>query len=805
MKFLSLFFFSITFYTATFSQTTISGEVLDSLESTPIEFSSIRLFSVADSSVVQGVYSDEKGRFSLEKVIPGNYFIKVSFSGYQTKSIPSISITGQPIYALGKIGLSMGDLQKIEEVTVTADIDVLKAGIDKKVYNVDQDLSTRGGSANDILNNIPSVDVDQDGNVSLRGEGNVTILIDGRPSSLTGANFLDAIPASSIERVEVVTNPSAKYDPDGTSGIINVVLKKNKLQGFNGQISSTIATGHDHNFNGALSYRNSILNVYGSYAFDYERGYRNNIGYIEQNFTNDSISRLEQDRAGTDFDNGHNARLGADFYLNSQNTLGISVVGQKGFRRRTGAQLNQQFDGDGILVSEWNRLSKDPVFTQGMDANLNFSHILKKEKGKWSLDFNQSLSNENENGEYEQSYSLLNGVYGTQNATSQRLYSETFNSIFTGQFDLEYIISKMSARIETGAKTILRNQQLAANSESYDADFGNFQTDNLANYDYSYDENISSVYGIFGQQIGKFKYQLGVRGEYAFQNPVLTNDTSNYAKEYFNFFPSGHLRYKTSKKSELSLSYSRRINRPSAGQLNPFTNYSDPYNLRRGNPDLSPEFIHSLDLGYSWDAKRMNLSASVFYRNTIGVIQRVKLFYPDNTSAGTFENIDESNSGGIEFVALLKPTKWWRNTLSWNGNYVEFTNSSTTSNWNNSGFNWSLKYSSSVEFWKKSATIQLNVNYSAPRITAQGRVTPWRFVDVSFEKLLLDKKLAIGVRLGDVFNTKGFLFYLDQPSVTQESEFKWLTRRLYFTISYKFGKLEMSKKGNGGGGEGMDF
>ncbi len=789
-------------------QTSISGEVLDSVALNGIEYASVRLFSVADSSVKQGIYTDEKGRFLLEKVAPGNYFIKITFSGYEPKLIPNIKIQGQPVYALGKIGLSKGKLQNIQEVTVTADVDVLKAGIDKKIYNVEEDLSTRGGNAEDILNNIPSVEVDQDGKVSLRGDGNVTILIDGRPSSFTGGTLsgvLDAIPASSIERIEVVTNPSAKYDPDGTSGIINIVLKKNKLKGFNGQVTASMATGHDHNFNGALSYRNSKFNIYGSYAFDYNRGFRNNFGFIEQYYANDSVSRLNQDRKGSDFGFGHNARIGGDWYINSQNTLSLSVTGQSGYRERNGDQVNENFDSNGVLQNSWTRISADPSDNLGLDANLNLTHLMKKDKGKWSFDFSNSNGTKNEDGEYEQYFTVQNGIIVPQDVTSQRLNSNGSNTIFTGQFDLEYVLTKINGRIETGAKTIVRNESLATSMERMDPGTSTFVLDSVSNFDYTYYENINSIYGIFGQQLGKFKYQLGIRAEYAEQAPTLKNDPTNYSKTYFNAFPSGHVKYKTSEKSELSLSYSRRINRPQSGQLNPFTSYADPVNLRGGNPNLTPEFINSYDLGFSYDAKLFNIVSSVFYRNTKDVIQRVKLFYPNNTSIVTFENIDQSNSLGMELVLSIRPTKWWKNTLSWNGDYVEFVNSSTTTNWNNTGFNWSLKYVASFDFWKKSAVFQINANYSAPRTTAQGKVNPWTFVNISVEKLVLNKKLAIGLRLSDVFNTKGFKMFVDQPTVIQESEFKFLTRRLYFSLSYKFGKLEMSKQRGGGGEGGMDF
>lgn len=799
---------SILVSSAVFSQTKISGEVIDSATNKPLEFATVRLFSALDSTVKKGIYTDEKGWFQLENIAIGDYYIKVSFTGYKTKSISPVRVNGQPNNIIGQIELGIDGIQNLKEVTVSAQLDVLRAGIDKKVYNIDQDLSSKGGTAEGVLNNVPSVTVDQDGNIALRGDGNVTILIDGRPSTLTGgkaSSFLASIPASSIERVEIVTNPSAKYDPDGTSGIINIVLKKNKLKGFNGQIAATMATGHDDNFSTALSYRNQAVNVFGSYAFDYNRGFRNNFGYIEQTYDADSLVRLNQDRKGTDFKYGHNARLGLDWTINPQNNFSISTSGQLGYRERTGDQINQRTIGGDLLWDSWNRTSSDPINNQNIDGSLNFTHVLKKERGKWSIDAGTSFSERTENGEYQQDYSLYHNGLTLPDFSFQKLFSNSNSNVTTAQFDLEYLFPKINARLETGVKTIYRNEELIASSERLDNGSGTFINDTLANYNFNYFENVNSVYGVFGQQLKKWKYQVGVRAEYAIQDPSLTNDATNYSKTYMNLFPSGHVRYQLKPKSEMSVSYSRRINRASSDQLNPFTNYSDPYNLRRGNPDLRPEFIDSYDLGYSWESNLINITTSVYYRKTKGVIQRIKYFYPNNTAAQTFDNVDQSQTGGLEFITTIKPYKWWRNTLSLNGNYTDISSNSSVLGFNNSGYNWSAKLVMSFEFWKKTATVQVNGNYSSPRITAQGRVIPWRSVDISAEKLVFNKKLSVGMRLSDVFNTKGFHYFLDQESVFQESEFKWLTRRLYVTVSYKFGKLEISKKSSGVGGDGGDF
>ena len=284
-----------------------------------------------------------------------------------------------------------------------------------------------------------------------------------------------------------------------------------------------------------------------------------------------------------------------------------------------------------------------------------------------------------------------------------------------------------------------------------------------------------------------------MRGEYAQQIPYLIDEDKKIVNDYFNLFPSGHLRYDLNKKREISLSYSRRINRASSGELNPFTDYSDPLNLRLGNPYLSPEFINSFDFGYSIEKDKFVFTSSLFYRYSTDVIQRIKVFYEDNVTATTYGNIDQSQSYGFEAVINYKPVKWWRNTLSINGDRIEYFNANGNGTFNNSGYNLGLKYSGTFDFWKRTASFQVNVRYNTPRITAQGKVLPRAAVDISSDKRFNDH-WSIGMRLSDVFNTQGFSYDFEQEYIRQTGDFKWLTRRFYLTVTYKFGKLELSKK-----------
>ena len=816
MKNLSLRLFFILFSIASVSaqkpiQTedgTVIGKLIDQQTGKAIEYVSVRLFRASDSSIVNGAFTDVDGKYSIPCPL-GTYYLKMTFTNYDPILVSAITIKNTAaIFNVGTLKMRKISEKTEREIKVIAEKEVLKAGIDKKIYNVAEDLNVRGGTANDILQRLPSVEVDQDGKVMLRGEGSVTVLIDGRPSSLSGGNgksLLDALPAGSIERIEIVTNPSAKYDPDGTSGIINIVLKKNKLSGFNGLVSTNLASAYLHGGNIAegnvsLSYRTGIFNVYGMYNARYLDGYRNNYSEIIQN-SGTNYFHLNQSRLGTDLNAGHTFRLGMDVNLKARNTLGFSATGNIGVRDRRGDLWNSTYDETGVRDSLWQRMSYDPSQQHNYDMNAYYKYDLKNDRGSLSFDASQSLGNEHTQGYYLQRYYALDSTLNTIPYLKQELHNKEKNNITTLQTDFTYLLPKIGARFESGAKAILRDQLVDTYSSHYDWNSQSNVADSMANFLYAYKEQIYSLYAVYGQQINRFKFQGGLRAEDAYQIPNLISDSIRIVNHYLNLFPSAHVRYAFKPKSEISLSYSRRITRAASADLNPFTNYSDPYNLRTGNPYLQPEYIHSFDLGYSLEKAKYSITASTYYRSSTGVISRVKEFYPNGTSAVTFMNIAETKSLGTEFVWMFRPKTWWKNTFSYNANYIWYQTNQVDLP-NRQGFNQNFKYNSSVEFWKKTATIQLSVTYNGPRVTVQGIAQRQGPIDLAFEKKLKAGKWTVGARVTDIFNKQGFYMAVDRPGVQQTAEFKWLTRRFFVSASYKFGKLEISNKSKLPGTEG---
>ncbi len=779
----------------------VLGKVIDT-EGFPIEFATVKLLKAEDSTLINAMYADELGQFKFTS-IPCNEtcILKLSNVGYKTKYLLENKSVSCLSYDYGTIQLSIDRALNLEEVKVQAQVDVLKAGIDKKIYNVGQDISVRGGTANDVLNRLPSVEVDEDGGVTLRGDGSVIILINGRPSSLSGGNgktLLDALPAGSIERVEIVANPSAKYDPDGTSGIINIVLKKSLFKGLNGAVSSNagsgdLSSGNIFEGNISLNYRNNKLNVYSSYNGRTYNGYRNKYSDIYENFGDDSIVRLNQSRLGTDLNNSQSLRAGIDINVSERQKLGVFGNLSFGRRERTGSLWNTLYQFAESPSALWRRTSFDPKTRTNIDLGLNYEWSFVKDRGKLQFNVNQSFGDEDIKGFYSEAYFTLDTLLNGEDTLQQQLENIESNDINTIQLDLEYIFPKINSRVELGAKSIIRDQSVSTFSETYDNDNQEFAADTLANFDYRYAERIFSLYGIFGQQVDKFKYQFGVRLEQAYQIPELLSDGASIPNTYFNAFPSAHIKYALNDRNEFGLSYSRRISRARANQLNPFTNYADPFNLRRGNPYLQPEYIHSFDLAYTFEQKIFSISSSIYYRRSQGVITRVKEFYEDNTSAITYQNLNSTNALGTELVMMFKPFNFWRTTASFNGNLVEYyTDLQGLSN--TTGAYIKAKFNTVIDFWKNSASFQASYAYNGPRVVVQGTVQRKGTFDLAFEKKFMEGDLAFGVRVSDLFNQQSFYMDAVRENFQQVAYYKWMSRRVFLTFNYKFGKIEFKNK-----------
>lgn len=760
----------------------------------PIEYANVRVFNPGDSSVVTGGYSDIEGRVEIREIPYGTYYLKVTFFGFQDLFINSISFDkGKRKVQLGTVQLQKVQSQEFDEVVVEGKKSLIESSIDKRTYNVSEDMTTLGGGLTEVLNNIPSVEVDNDGNVSLRGNGSVTILIDGRPSAMaSGEGALDGIPASAIERIELVTNPSAKYDPDGTAGIINIVLKKKKLRGVNVNVNATAASEDLYNGNIGFNMRNEKVNFYANYSLRYREGYRNNFNE-RYSYYDDTTEFLDQDRLGTDFRRSHTGKIGADFFIHENHVVGVSASGTYNDRIRRGRQENYLRYNDN-LYQFWDRIVYDPRNRQSLDLNANYKWDFQEDKGNLITAFTYSTSDEYAVGQFEEYYYDPDGSEASEHYRFQNQERSELESALTGSIDLVRVFSK-TMKMEAGLKMILNGEEESNYLEYYDTISDQVIPDANVNNTLAFDEDIYSAYGIFGHQPHeKFKYQVGLRLEQALTEPRLLSTGESFENDYFSVFPSGHVVYGNDTMGEVFASYSRRINRPRAGQLNPFPIYSDPLNLRQGNPALQPEYINSYELGYEKFWNKITVTNTVYFKQTVDRIQRIRRFYEDGRSVTTYANVDESYDMGLEIIGTYNPFSWLKNTLAFNAFESRLSAEVDGTKLSNRGISWDVKLNTSISLFDNTTAIQINAQYIAPRYTVQGYYQRNPGIDVGFTRQLLDKKLTLGVRLTDVFNQKGFYFEINDNDVFQSTYYKWTTRRLYLSLSYKFNNINAKDK-----------
>lgn len=790
---LSFFCFGILFCFANplFSQqkVNLSGIIVDQELGSAMQFVNVVLLNAADSSIVKGGLSDEDGGFRLAGITKGSYVLRCKFIGYD-EYYQDLKIFGnERQIELGVIELLPSSLTK-NEVVIEAERKLMETSIDKRVFNVDEDLSSKGGTAEDVLQNVPSVEVDQDGNISLRGNANVIILIDGRPSTLSGGArgaVLGGIPAESIERIEIVTNPSAKYDPDGMTGIINIVLKKNRLRGVNGNVSISRGTGNSNTGSFGINYRTSKINIFTNYSHRNTQGYRNFFSERERELPDD-LEIFDQYRFGRDLNRNNTLKLGLDYTVKENHIVGAAITYGDNLRGRYGLLSNEMItEQDGTNL--WYRNSTEDTDRSSLDFNANYQWQFKEKKGELFLDVNQSVARGDFIGIYDEY-----GIVGAESGFyyNERLDNPQSSQITTAALDVVNRF-KNENQIEYGLKAIINNTDRTQFREIFDFDDALFFPDVNINNDFRLFEQIYSAYGIYAQKLDKIHYQFGMRLEQAFVRPELITTGEVFTNDYFSFFPSAHIVFPLRDKQETFISYSRRINRPSIRSLNPFIEFTDPYNIRFGNPALNPEYTNSFEVGYNRELEKVSLNNTFYYRHSYDVLQRIIIFDELGRSAVTWDNLDESVNWGYEGIAIHRPTNWWRNVFSVNI-YQTFLRTSNPILQNNSGLIWNTKLTSSFDLWNKSASVQINGRYNSRRVTPQGFAQFGPAIDLSIQKSFLNKNLDLTIRVSDIFDTQQFWIITEVPGVVQERIYKWETRRLFVTLNYKFGRMQAGRE-----------
>lgn len=776
---------------------TISGKLLDATNNQTMPFATVALIQKSTKQITASAQTDMNGAFTLSNVADGDYTVRITFVSYLTYTKDVIVTANNRTIQLGviKMGPSKGVLK---EVTVSAQKSQIQLGIDKKSFSVDQSLVSQGGSATDLLSNVPSVQVDVDGNVSLRGSSNVKILINGKPSALTGNDLTDvlqSIPASSIETIEVITNPSSKYDAEGDAGIINIVLKKNASLGFNGSASASVGTHNTYNGTLNLAYQNSKINIYGNYS--YRRADRVGNGYSNKtNTLGDSVLQQNQVSDQTFTFKGHNIRTGIDYNIDPKTT--ISFSDNINIRDRDRIQTGgTNISSNGALLQTLNQNNSTQAHGNNMDFNLDFDHKFKKPQEE--LTANIGLSTSHDNG-----FDYLNTGYNFFNPDSAYLHNQNNHTIghqhnWNLQADYTVPLGKNS-RLDLGYRSTF-----SINDNNYIVDTLD-NASGLENYDpflsnhFIYNEQIHAVYGNFQHQFGNFGVQVGLRLEDTRIRTTLTDTITQYNKQdYLRLYPSIFLTDKLSDNQTLQLSYSRRVVRPRNRMISPFLDTSDPLNYSQGNPALMPEDIHSFELSYINYWKSLTLTSSLYYRLTNDEIQRINSFWNNTDITLTqFENIKSASNAGYELIAKISPSNAFDLTGNLNVYYQNIAGDPSLNIKQTTGFAWNANLTVNIKATKKLG-FQLRGDYQGPQVIPQGKAYAVYGIDggVRYD---FNKKLSLSVNGRDLLNTRKFASAINysNPDLgsysNQYSQRRFATGVYVATLSYRFGSTGKPNK-----------
>ena len=764
-------------------QGAVRGTLQEVGNNQPVAYASVVVLRRADSTFVAGAQASDAGAFELTKLPLGQYILRATAVGYRTgRRVLSLTATA-PTLALGVLRLRTASTQ-LTDVVVTAERPVVSGGLDKRVVDVSKDLTTTGGTAIDVLQNVPSVTVDQTGAVSIRGSSGVTIFIDGKPTGTT----LDQIPASSIQSVEVITNPSARYDASGAGGILNIILKKERRDGLNGQASATAGTGDKANASLSLNYRRGKLNVFGQY--DYRRDRRRTSGSLDQTTTaNDTTLVLNQQRQGVTLQTSHAARLGLDYALTPEQTLTLAV--QPRFNPSTADETldsrQQNVTANQPVVAGTSRRQNATTGTfRSADVTLDYRRVWDKDKGREltaSAVYTPLVATTDVNS------SIL---YLDNSPVTQQQRTTNHTTQATAQVDYVQPLGAKS-RFEAGARSSFRQ---------YDLDY-RFSSVPGLNFDPSnrfiYQQYVQAAYGIYAGAAGRLSYQLGLRAEQTNLSGNQVATSEQFTQHYLSLFPSAAFTYELPHDQQVRLGYTKRIGRPDASELNPFTDRSDQLNLVTGNPRLLPEFVHAVELGHEATfAGGRSLNTTAFYRLETNTAQGFRQVITDPLTGNlvtstTRQNLGQETSYGLELVGASPLTTFWKVNLT-ASTFRRLIRGAAANGApiNTAGQVYTTRLNNTFSLNKRLGA-QLALNYRSPINSAQGTRSANFNVDVAAKYNVLGDRGTVTLRVADVFNTLHFNYTAYGEGLATASYFKRESRIAFLGFTYRFGSNQDSR------------
>ena len=749
---------------------------MDETSKEAIPYVTVVLVSKASETIMAGTTSDENGDFQLLSD-SSNVYLKITFFSYDEKRIDEFERVGNTV-AIGVIELSMA-AQDVGGVEVTAEKSSMEFKLDKRVFNVGKDISSTGMGALEVLNNVPSVSVDIEGNIKLRGNSGVQILINGKPSVLSDdpASALGTITADMIESIEVITNPSAKYDAGGTSGILNIILKKDEKKGFNGSISLNTGWPHNHSIGGSINYRTKKLNLFTQFG----AGYRSLPRYNENlNVDLTTGTFVESDGLAYRDENFYNITVGSDFYINDWNTITLSGNFAYEIEQQPSETNISIYDQYNTLISHYQRRETTSALNPKYQYDLQYKKEFKNNK-EHSLQFS-ALGRYF--GKAQESDFINTDVIGTNANRNQKTETSFFQ--FSQTFQLDYVnpLTK-NWTLESGAMYDIND--VGNDYAVYNEENGAFVVDSSFTNNFEYDQKVLGVYSTGAYEGEKWGLKLGLRLENTDLTTFLENTNVRNNQNYTNLFPTVHTSYKLSKKVQFQAGYSKRIFRPRLWDLNPFFNIQNNYNIRTGNPDLLPEFADSYELTSIFYFKKIMLNTSLYYLYTTNVKENIT-FFEDDISITRPVNIGVNHKVGVELNWKYSVNKWLSANGDVNYGYFNRLGEFESQNFDFEGNQWSTMIMTKFKL-KGGIDFEVSGNYESAYKTIQGKVSGFAYADAGLRKKLWKGKAVVSLSVRDIFASRIRETLIDQSTYYLYS-FSQRGRFITLGFSYSFGKGE---------------
>lgn len=766
------------------SQLKISGTLIDYNSHEPFSYVNVALYQQPANKLITGSLSDIDGKFELFAPA-GQYVLTITFVGYKTVNQAVTLSEEKPHVRLGKIMLQE-DAQLMKEVEVVGQKSAMQLDIDKKVFNVTDNIIAEGASATDILENIPSVEVDTEGNVSLRNNSSVEIWINGKPSGLSDTDkgqVLEMLPAETIEKVELITNPSAKYNPEGTVGIINIVMKESHKGGYFGSVSAGANYQEGNNYPGP----NVGLNItYNQGKWDFfinasgRHSLRNRSSYSNRTEFEPGMDTTYLNQTNSSTNQHYNAflRTGFTYRMDKQNEIGMSAFGAYNHFDRQNLLHYTTLNQDKETTGERNR-------TTNSTGNMAFYNAAVDYKHKFVADKEELTANLNYFGNFRDNGSDYHNWHNQAGAISQTTeYQQQHEWGHSASAQVDYY-NKFTAnsKLEVGGKASVDYR------DSKDQSFNQEHVEILDRYNpFLYIEQIYALYASYGNKFNWFGFQVGVRAE------ETITQANEIKRSYFQAFPSAYLSFELPKENEIQVNYTRRINRPRGRRINNYIDRTDPTNISYGNPWLMPEFSNNVELNYlkTWEAH--TLSAGLHYSFTENVIQRVSKLNANGVMESTYENINYAHHAGIELIAKNRLFKNYLDlTTSLTGYYYCLGENETYHIGRTENFSWNARINANVKIISN-LSAQVTAYYQAPRLVAQGSVDHRYGLNAGIKASFLDKALSVNFTVNDILNSRMHsLNTTYSDNFYQESATTSVGRNYRLSISYNFGNMRPKK------------